>query len=71
VDQLERGRGLSTARIAAVRQALQRAESASGAARTTALRQLAQSLHGDMAGSNDGAKVHTLANAIDQLAGAR
>ena len=71
VDQLERGNGLPAARIAAVRQALQRAESASGAARGTALRQLASSLHGDMGSSSDGAKVHALANAIEQLAGAR
>ena len=71
LDQLERSRALPAARIVAVRQALQRAEGQSGTARATALRQLAQSLHGDMAGSSDGAKVHTLANAVDQLAGAR
>jgi LVIVD repeat len=71
VDQLERSRGLSAARITAVRTALQRAEGQQGAARQTALRQLAQSLHGDMAGSSDGAKVHALANAVEQLANAR
>jgi hypothetical protein len=71
VDQLERSHGLPAARVAAVRQALQRAEGASGSARNTALTQLASSLHGDMGASSDGAKVHALANAVGQLAGGR
>src|SRR5688500_18623710 len=45
LDQLERGNGLAAARITAVRQALQSAERASGAARRTALTQLATQLH--------------------------
>ena len=71
VDQLERGNGLASTRIAAVRQALQRAEAASGAVRGTALRQLATQLHGDARGAADAAKVHMLAGAVEQLAAAR
>ena len=71
VDQLERSRGLSAARIGAVRQALQAAERASGAARTTALTRLATSVEGDAAGSSDAAKVRMLAGAVRDLAGAR
>jgi hypothetical protein len=71
VDQLERGNGLSSTRIAAVRQALQRAEAASGAARRTALTQLATQLHGDANGAADARRVHMLAGAVEQLAAAR
>ncbi|HEX8691136.1 MAG TPA: hypothetical protein VF746_01745 [Longimicrobium sp.] len=71
VDQLERSRGLSTARIASVRQALTRAEGASGAARRTALTQLATQVSGFAAGSSDAARVRMLAGAVRDLAGAR
>jgi hypothetical protein len=71
VDQLERSRGLSAARITAVRQALQRAEAASGAARGTALTQLATQLEGDAAGSSDAAKVRMLVGAVRDLSSAR
>ncbi len=68
LDQLERSGGLAAARIKAVRQSLADAQKASGQARKDALTQLASSLHADMAGSSDGAKVHTLANAVGDLA---
>jgi hypothetical protein len=71
VDQLERGNGLAAARITAVRQALSAAERAAGAARRTALTQLATSLHGDARGAADAARVHMLAGAVEQLAAAR
>jgi hypothetical protein len=71
LDQLERGNGLAAARISSIRQALQRAEAASGAARRTALTQLATQLHGEANGAVDAPKVHTLAGAVEQLANAR
>jgi hypothetical protein len=71
VDQLERSRGLPAGRITAVRTALQNAERASGAARTTELNNLARALHGAANGSSDAAKVHMLAGAVEQLASAR
>jgi hypothetical protein len=68
-DQLERSKGLSASRVAAVRQMLDRAEQASGSARSTALNQLASSLQGDAGSSNDKAKVETLAKTVKDLAG--
>jgi hypothetical protein len=68
VDQLERSKGLSAARITAVRSALADAERASGAARRTALTTLATSLNGDVNGSSDQAKVKLLATAVTDLA---
>ena len=70
VDQLERSNGLAAARIAAVRQALTGAEQASGDARHGALLQLASQVESDAGGSSDAAKVHTLAAAVRDLAGA-
>jgi hypothetical protein len=67
VDQLERSHGLAAARIATVRQALQRAEGASGAARRTALTSLATQISGYAAGSSDAAKVRMLAGAVRDL----
>jgi hypothetical protein len=69
VDQLERSKGISAARIGAARQALASAESASGAARSGALTTLATQLDGDVAGSSDAAKVRMLAGAVRELAG--
>jgi hypothetical protein len=66
VDQLERSKGLSSGRIAATRQALATAESASGTARREALAQLATQLEGDARGM-DAAKVRTLAGAVRDL----
>ncbi|HZE07113.1 MAG TPA: hypothetical protein VE110_00015 [Gemmatimonadaceae bacterium] len=68
VDQLERTNGLASARIAAVRQALASAESASGTQRRDALSQLATQLDADAATSADAAKVRTLAAAVRNLA---
>ncbi|HEX8694472.1 MAG TPA: hypothetical protein VF746_18765 [Longimicrobium sp.] len=71
VDQLQRSNGLAAARITSVRQALSSAEGASGAARRTALTQLAAQVEGYAAGSSDAAKVRMLAGAVRDLAGAR
>jgi hypothetical protein len=71
VDQLERGNGLSAARVAALRQSLSSAERASGAARSDALNQLALQLDGDANSSADAARVRLLAGAVRELAVAR
>jgi hypothetical protein len=68
VDQLERSTGLSAARLSAVRAALQSAEGATGAARRTALANLATSLNADLAGSRDQAKLRMLIGAVGDLA---
>ena len=70
VDQLQRSGGLSTTRLDAVRQALSAAEAASGAARGTALTQLATSLDGDLSGSSDATRVRMLREVVRQLADA-
>ncbi|MDB4949544.1 MAG: repeat-containing protein, partial [Gemmatimonadetes bacterium] len=70
-DQLARSNGLSAARLATVRTALSRAESASGAARRTALTRLATQVGGYAAASADAAKVRSLAGAVRSLASAR
>jgi hypothetical protein len=67
-DQLGRSNGLSASRLAAVRSALASAESASGSARSSALRTLATQLDGDASGSSDAAKVRLLASAVKDLA---
>ncbi|MEZ4423790.1 MAG: hypothetical protein R3E98_10285 [Gemmatimonadota bacterium] len=68
VDQLVRSGGLSSSRIAAVREALNGAERQSGAARSAALTTLASSLDADARGSSDAAKVRMLADAVRDLA---
>jgi hypothetical protein len=68
VDQLERNKCLSSARISAVRQGLESAEKASGSARSTALNQMTTQLEGDARGSCDGAKVQKLAASVKDLA---
>jgi hypothetical protein len=70
VDQLERSNGLSTARLAAVRQQLASAEKTQGQARRDALTQLAASLGQDAATSSDQGKVQKLAAVVTELAGA-
>ncbi len=70
-DQLERSQGLAAGRVSAARQALARAESASGAGRRDALTRLAAQLDGDAAGAGDAAKVRALAGAVRDLAAAR
>jgi len=69
VDQLERSRGLSSARLTAVRRALEQAEQASGGSRAAALTTLASSVDGDVSSSSDAAKVRMLAAAMRDLAG--
>ncbi|MEX1181739.1 MAG: hypothetical protein WEF86_00785 [Gemmatimonadota bacterium] len=68
VDQLERWNGLAADRVAAVRQALSAAESASGAARSTALTALASQIDGYTGGAADAARVRMLADAVRDLA---
>ena len=68
VDQLERNKCLSSARISAVRSALSSAEKASGSARKDALTTLSTQLNGDVSGSCDGARVQKLSNAVKDLA---
>jgi len=68
VDQLDRSKGLSDARISAVRQDLASAERASGSARASGLSQLASQLDADAPGSRDSAKVRTLAATVRSLA---
>jgi hypothetical protein len=68
VDQLARSKGLWAGKISAVRQALDGAEKASGAARREALTHLATQLDGDASGASDAAKVRTLAGAVKNLA---
>ena len=70
LDQLERKDGLAADRIASARQALDAAESASGPARSEALTALAGELHSAADAAGDAAKVHTLATAVEELAGA-
>jgi hypothetical protein len=67
VDQLERSKGLSDARIVATRQALTNAESASGSARTSALSGLANQLDDDARGSSDSGKVRLLATTLRNI----
>ena len=71
VDQLERSKGLSSARLTAVRGALTSAEKAAGPARSTALTTLASQIKTDMAGSSDKGKLQMLANAVTDLASGR
>ncbi|MFL5384747.1 MAG: LVIVD repeat-containing protein [Longimicrobiaceae bacterium] len=68
LDQLERSRGMSAARIAATRTALTRAEAASGEARRLALFSLASMVGTYAPGSSDAAKVRLLAVSIRDLA---
>jgi hypothetical protein len=70
LDQLERSRGLSSARLTAVRQTLLAAENAMGTQRRDALNQLATQLDADAGGSRDAAKVRLLARSARDLAAA-
>ena len=70
VDQLERSKGLSADRIAAVRRELASAEASSGAARRDALTRLATQLEAEAGASSDAAKVRMLAEAVRDLAAA-
>jgi hypothetical protein len=66
-DQLQRSRGLSGDRLAALRGELQRAENMSGSARSAALTALATQLDGDAGRSSDQAKVRKLIDAVRAL----
>ena len=68
VDQLERTKGLSTGRLAAVRLALANAEKLSGTTRKSRLNELATSLDVDASKSVDAAKVRLLAGSVRDLA---
>ena len=68
VDQLERNKCLSAARVSAVRAALSSAEKASGSQRKDALTTLSTQLQGDASGSCDSARVNKLTQAVRDLA---
>ncbi|HEU5049209.1 MAG TPA: hypothetical protein VFU00_02730, partial [Gemmatimonadales bacterium] len=70
VDQLERSKGLSAARISALRKELGEAEKASGSSRREALGELARQVSGEAAASGDRARVEKLAASIRALASA-
>ncbi len=67
VDQLARSSGLSRARITATRDALSRAEQASGPARRDALSRLATQLNTDAQTSSDQPKVRILIAVVNDL----
>ena len=67
LDQLARSNGMPSARINATRDALTRAEQASGQARRDALNQVVSQLNGDAAGSSDRAKVRMLIAVVTDL----
>lgn len=68
VDQLERSKGLSAARIGSVRRQLDEAERAPGETRRQVLARLAAELEGEVASSSDSAKVRKLVEAVRDLA---
>jgi hypothetical protein len=68
VDQLERGQGLSEARITATRQQLHKAEQASGSQRRELLSSLADEVESEASGSSHGEKVRKLADTMRKLA---
>ena len=70
LDQLSRSNGLAAARVSAVRKELDRVEKLTGQARKDALTQLATQLHSDATTAADQARVHKLAAAVGELAGA-
>jgi hypothetical protein len=70
LDQLARSNGLPAARINATREALARAEKASGQGRRDALNQVSTQLNGDVQSSTDQAKVRLLIAAVTDLANA-
>ena len=69
VDQLERSKCMSAARIGEVRRGLASAEGTSGADRRNALTTLATQLRGEASGSCDGPRMNKLADATKELAG--
>lgn len=71
VDQLVRGRGLPSARTAAIGRELDRAEKLNGAQRRAALSRLAAQLDRDARGASDPARTKALAATVRELAKAR
>ena len=67
LDQLARSRGLPSVRLNATRDALSRAEQASGQARRDALSQITTQLNADLRGSTDQAKVRLLIATVTDL----
>jgi hypothetical protein len=68
LDQLVRGKGLASDRLAAISLALDEAEMKSGAARASALNALARQVDGDVNGAQDGARVRSMASEMRRLA---
>ena len=68
VDQLERSKGLTGARLSSLRKELSRIEKLAGAARQTALLQLVTQLETEAQASTDKATVQTLIGALKELA---
>jgi hypothetical protein len=71
VDQLERSKGVTAARIEAFRLALTTAEKQSAGARKATLSAFATQLNSEAALAADGAKVKVLASAVSDLANAK
>ena len=71
VDQLERSQGLSSSRIAKIRDELREAEKGSGAKRADELNEVAKALDADASTSSDAAKVRLLTATVRGLAGGR
>jgi hypothetical protein len=71
LDQLERMKGLSTERIAAIRGSLDQAEHGDAAQQRGALQKLARQTEGDAKGAQDPERVRWLAGTIKDLANAK
>ncbi|HEX2781188.1 MAG TPA: hypothetical protein VHM30_16935 [Gemmatimonadaceae bacterium] len=67
LDQLERSKGLSSGRIAKIRDELKEAENATAGKRREELGEVAKMLDADTPGSSDQAKVRLLAQAVRDL----
>ena len=67
LDQLVRDGGLPAARTSAIKDALDKAQGASGAARASALRTLGAQLDKDVAGAKDAKRVRLLANVVKEM----
>ncbi|HEV2643147.1 MAG TPA: hypothetical protein VGT98_10585 [Candidatus Elarobacter sp.] len=71
LDQIARGKGLSTDRTTRIGRDLAGAEKLSGAQRRTALTQLASQLDRDASGSSDAARVRAMASVVKDIASAK
>jgi hypothetical protein len=68
LDQLERGKGQASDKIASARKGLDAAEKLAGAPRAAALTALATQLHADAKSAGDAKRAHTLAYSVEDLA---